>query len=177
MNQAEARTLSQMEEAIGRVLTHEEALQFPAYRMGMALHEVVTRFWNTSAVITAFNTDPTTGELRNPLLRPAPYGTNSANGDGTWNFSWKAPEDELFNEPNDRASMLYTVYPNGRVICREFADDELNISNLLGMLNLAVEIVSDCLEVPVERLDAQATADKVVEQLLEERKQMAEARK
>ena len=111
------------------------------------------------------------------MLRPAPYGKNSRGENGTWNFSWKAPEDELFNEPTDRASMFYTIHPDGKVVCREYPEEELNIDNLMGVLNLAVVIVSDCLEIPVARLDAQATADKVVESLLEDRKQTKEAGK
>lgn len=165
MKQTEERTLSQMERAIGRVPTHEEALKSPAYEFGYRLHCVVLSFWNQSEFIRRINTNPLTGEVRDPLLHPAPYGRNSSNGDGTWDFSWKAPEDFLFNEPTDRASMHYTVHPDGRVVCLEYPNDELNISTVLGMLNLAVVIVSDCLEISIGLLDAQATAERVAKKL------------
>ena len=165
MNQSEARTLSQMEQAVGLVPTHEEAMEFPAYRLGMTLHNVVLAFWNNNEVIRRLNTNPATGKAHAPLLRPAPYGKNSQDEDGAWNFSWKAPEDELFNEPTDRTSMFYTIYPDGKVVCSENPNDQLNIANLTGMLNLAVVIVSDGLEIPSAAFDGQATAKKVASQL------------
>ena len=164
MKQAEAQQLSQMKQDIGRALTHDEEMEFSSYRLGMMLHTVVLAFWNNSDVIRQLNTKPQTNEARDPLPRPAPYCKKSKKDEGVWNFFWKAPIDELFKEPT-RASMFYTIHPDGQVVCREHPNDQLNIDNLNGMLNLAVVIVSDCLEIPVARLDTQATAEKVAKQL------------
>lgn len=163
MNLTEASTLSQIERAVNRVPTHEEAMEYPVYQMGFALHNTVVGLWRNNAVL-------------NQLNRPAPRCLNSKDEGGAWNFSWKCPEDELFNEPDDRASMFYTVYPDGSVLCREFPDDELHLNDLLALLNLAAVIVSDCSEIPLENLRMQETADAYLIEL-KQLKQQWEAHK
>ena len=151
MKLAEAQPLSQMEQAVGMVPTHDEAMKFRTFRRGVMLHEAVLAFWNNSTLIKHLN-------------RPAPYCIHSK-GLGAWNFSWKCPEDEIFNEETNRASKFYSIHPSGQVLCREFPADDINIDSLLGLLNLAAVIVSDCLEIPLTKWDVQTTAEKVAEQL------------
>ena len=149
MTVTEAKRMSLQQQANGEAHTHEEAMSFPAYQKGFFLNQMVLGLWHHNTRIQA-------------LGRPFPYCLNSKGDDGSWNFSWKCPADQLFNEPTDRVSMFYTVHPDGSVVCREYPNDKLDVNGLLAVLNLAAVIVSDCSEIPLANLDIQGTAQKLL---------------
>ena len=154
MNSNELKAISQEQQASGQAHTHEEGMKFPSYQMGYFLNQMVLGLWANNSRIQA-------------LGRPMPNCFNSKGDDDAWNFSWKCPEDELFNEPTDRASMFYTIYPDGSVVCEEYPNDKLDVNELLKVMNLATVIVADCSEIPLENLDMPGTARKLLADMKE----------